>query len=56
MLLIYSHKRERKGWRDKRVTARKNGEELGDKEGERKREREREREGEGASYLDRTNF
>ncbi len=56
MLLIYSQKRERKGWRDRRVAARKNGEKLGNKEGERERERERQREGEKASCLDRTAF
>jgi hypothetical protein len=43
MLILYSQKRERKGWRDRRLTARRNGEELGDKESERERQRERER-------------
>ena len=44
MLILYSQKRERKGWRDRRLTARRNGEDLGDKESERERQRERERE------------
>ena len=44
MLILYFQKRERKSWRDRRLTARRNGEELGDKESERERQRERERE------------
>ncbi len=41
---MFSQKRERKGWSDRRLTARRNSEELGDKESERERQRERERE------------